>query len=153
MARYVARIQTPRSAKAAFLYMADLRNFAEWDPGVTGVTQVVGDGPDSNAAFDVTVKSVPAPLTLRYETVTYRPSELVVARAESSRLVSLDTITVEPINSGESVEGGAIVTYDAELSLKGALAVFDPAFRLVFNRIGDRAAAGLVRVLEGTSLT
>ena len=35
MARYVTKVRTPRSVEDAFAYMADLRNFAEWDPGVT----------------------------------------------------------------------------------------------------------------------
>ena len=31
-------------ADEVFAYMADLRNFAEWDPGVKKVVQIVGDG-------------------------------------------------------------------------------------------------------------
>ena len=33
--------------------------------------------------------------------------------------------------------------YDADLTLKGPLRVFDLGLRAVFGRIGDRAAAGL----------
>ena len=66
-----------------------------------------------------------------------------MARAENGTIVSLDTITVE----GD--EEGSVVTYDAELTLKGPLQVFDPLLRLAFNRIGDKAARGLVAALEG----
>ena len=34
MARYVATIPSLMAPAAAFLYMADLRNFAKWDKGV-----------------------------------------------------------------------------------------------------------------------
>ena len=43
----------------------------------------------------------------------------------------------------------SIVTYDAVLKLKGVLGVSDPLLKLAFNRIGDRAAAGLVEALDG----
>jgi hypothetical protein len=35
------------------------------------------------------------------------------------------------------------VSYEAELTLKGPLRVLDPLLGLAFNRVGDRAAAGL----------
>ncbi|CAB4659805.1 unannotated protein [freshwater metagenome] len=44
------------------------------------------------------------------------------------------------------------MTYDAELKLNGPLGLADPILRLTFGRIGDRAAAGLIRVLEGERL-
>ena len=47
---------------------------------------------------------------------------------------------------------GSVVTYDAELRLNGPLAVFDLGLRLVFDRIGDRAAAGLRRALQGEAV-
>ena len=34
MARYVTTVRTSWAPEVAFGYMADLRNFAEWDPGV-----------------------------------------------------------------------------------------------------------------------
>ncbi len=123
--------------------MADLSNFAEWDPGVEGVEQVQGDGPGPDAAFDVEVKGLAGSLTLRYHTTEYDPPDRVVARAQSRLLTSLDTITVR--GDGD----GSVVTYEAELKLNGLLSVADPLLGLSFKRIGDRAAAGMVRVLDG----
>jgi hypothetical protein len=57
--------------------------------------------------------------------------------------VSLDRITVSPLGDG------AQVTYDADLSLKGALKVADPLLAVLFRRVGDRALAGLRRTLAG----
>lgn len=146
MARYVTTVRTPMPPAEAFAYMADLRNFASWDPGVTRVDQVTGDGPGSHAAFDVTVKAFPRALTLRYETRLYEPDTRLVVRADSSTLTSVDEVTV-------AADGdGSLVTYDAELTLRGLFRVFDLGLGLVFDRIGDRAAAGLRDALDGTEV-
>ena len=144
MAKYFTTIETPMSPADAFEYMTDLRNFAEWDEGVRAVDQVTGDGPGAGTAYDVELDNTPIPMTLRYRTVIFdRPHEAVV-RAANSWLTSVDTVTVEP--SGE----GAVVTYEADLTLNGPLGVFDRLLRPVFERIGDRATAGLVTALQGT---
>ena len=54
MARYVTRVRTHRSAEDAFAYLADMRSFAAWDPGVRRVAQVEGEGAGLGAVFDVT---------------------------------------------------------------------------------------------------
>jgi carbon monoxide dehydrogenase subunit G len=143
MARYLMHIRTPLDSAEAFAYMADLTNFAEWDPGVDHVEQVEGDGAGIDAAFDVAVKAFGRSITLRYTTVTYDPPATVVAFAESSVLTSRDTITVRAEGSG------SVVTYDAVLKLKGPLGLADPLLRLSFKQIGDRAGAGLVAALDG----
>jgi hypothetical protein len=151
MARYTTSVSTARSAADAFAFMADLRHFATWDPGVTGVTQVSGDGGGADAVFDVVVKGVPKDITLRYVTKEYAPptgstkgSLLVVAK--SRMLTSIDRVTVAP------TETGCHVTYDAELLLNGPLKLLDPLLGLSFKKIGDRAAAGLVAALAGTKV-
>jgi hypothetical protein len=129
----------------AFAYMADLTNFVEWDPGVDRVEQVEGDGAGPDAVFDVVVK-LPGrqTMTLRYDTVAFDDaSTTMTALAENAWMVSEDTITVEVDGSG------SIVTYDAELKLKGLLGLSDPLLGLTFNQIGDRAATGLVETLAG----
>lgn len=148
MARYVARTRTDRAAAEVFAYLADLRNFAEWDPGVRRVEQVEGEGAGADAVFDVTVAGVGLlpDQTLRYRTVAYEPPREVLVLAESTLLTSEDRITVAP-------EGdGAVVTYDADLRLNGPLRLGDPLLRLVFGRIGDRAAAGLRRAVDGIAV-
>jgi carbon monoxide dehydrogenase subunit G len=139
MARYVTKVRTQRPAAEVFEYVADLRHFRDWDPGVKKVVQVEGDGGGADGVFDVTVSGT----TLRYRTVEFDAPHRLVVKAESSTLISTDRITVD------SEDGGTLVTYDAGLRLKHVLAVADPLLRLAFGRIGDRAAAGLRRVLDG----
>jgi len=144
MARYIVHVRTPMPPAEAFAYLADLTNFAEWDPGVDRVEQVEGDGASLGAAFDVAVKVPGRTMTLRYDTVAFDDeSTTMTAVAQNGLLTSEDTITIEADGNG------SIATYDAELKLRGLLGLSDPLLRLTFNQIGDRAAAGLVEALAG----
>ena len=141
MAKYKVSVESSKSVEEAFAYMADLRNFANWDPGVLTVTQVAGDGAGLGSSFDVAVKSVGGGTVLRYETLEYDEPGNLLVEARNSKFTSIDRITVV------AKDKGSIVTYAAELLLKGCLSPLNPLLGLVFNRIGDRAAAGLRRVL------
>ena len=141
MAKYKVSVESSKSVEEAFAYMADLRNFANWDPGVLTVTQVAGDGAGPESSFDVAVKSVGGGTVLRYETVEYDEPGNLLVEARNSKFTSIDRITVV------AKDEGSIVTYSAELLLNGCLSPLNPLLGLVFNRIGDRAAAGLRRVL------
>ncbi len=143
MARYATTIRTDRSAADAFAFMSDLRNFEDWDPGVQTATQVVGEGGGPNAEFDVVVDAPGPGLTLRYVTTEYEAPRRVVVRAESRMFTSLDRIDV--IDDG----AGSLVTYDAELTLNGPLAVFGIVLKPIFDRIGGRADRGLQQALDG----
>lgn len=145
MARYTTSVRTDRAPHDVFTYLADLRNFAEWDPGVRRVVQVAGEGGGVGTVFDVTVAG-PRDTTLRYHTRAYDEPAHLVVEAVSPFLRSLDTITVVPDGDG------SLVTYDAVLDLRGPLRLADPLLKLAFGRIGDRAAAGLRRVLGGVAV-
>jgi hypothetical protein len=141
MAKYTVSVESSKSVEEAFAYMADLRNFANWDPGVLTVTQVAGDGAGLGSSFNVAVKSVGGGTVLRYETLEYDEPGNLLVEARNSKFTSIDRITVV------AKDEGSIVTYAAELLLNGCLSPLNPLLGLVFNRIGDRAAAGLRRVL------
>ena len=141
MARYVTTVRSAKTPREAFAYMADLRNFAEWDPGVKAVRQVEGSGGGPDSVFDVTVVAPGPDLTLRYVTEEFDAPHNLLVVARSMVFTSIDRITVEPDGTG------SLVTYDADLRLNGVLRVGDLGLRLVFGQIGNRAAAGLRRVL------
>lgn len=143
MARYVVTVRTPLAAPAAFAYMADLRNFVDWDPGVKKVTQIEGSGGGPDASFDVVVKSGRGDMTLRYVTTQYDDPNVVLVEARSRMLTSVDRITV----AGAAT--GCRVTYDAELTLNGPLRWADFVLKPLFKRVGDRAAKGLTTALAG----
>jgi Polyketide cyclase / dehydrase and lipid transport len=80
---------------------------------------------------------------MRYEVKEHDPRRRILLVARTSFLTSMDEVRVEASGSG------CTFTYDAKLTLNGPLGLFDPLLRLAFRRIGDRAAAGLKRVLSG----
>ena len=141
MARYVLTVRTPMAPADAFAYLSDLSNVDEWDPGVSRAEQVAGDGPGEGAAYELDASGA----TLRYEVDLFDPPRAVRARARNAFITSVDTVTVEP--DGEAP--GSIVTYDADLTLNGLLKLGDPVLKLAFDRVGDKAAAGLTEKLEG----
>ena len=145
MAQYVTTVRTPRTPDESFVYMADLRNFAEWDPGVRDSTLVRGDGPGPDAEYDVTVDAVGGRgLTLRYAATDYDAPRSITVQASSRLFTSLDRIDVTPDGDG------ALVRYDARLTLNGPLGLFDRLLAGSFRKIGERANRGLIRALDGT---
>ncbi|MBL8677913.1 MAG: SRPBCC family protein [Myxococcales bacterium] len=145
MARYVTSATTPLAPSEAFAYMADVTHFVDWDPGVKSVRRVTGSGAGVGTAYDLTVQAGTTSV-MRYEVTAYDAPRRIVLVARTLFLSSVDEITVEPSGSG------SIVTYDATLTLRGPLGGFDPFLRVVFRRIGDRAAAGLKRVLASKAV-
>ncbi len=146
MAHYETTVVTPLSPDEAFERLADISRFVEWDPGVVSARQVEGTGPGPDSAYVLSVKGFAGKdLDLRYEVTEFKSPSLVHLVAESKLLRSDDVITIVP--SGE----GSAVTYAADLDLTGPggmLKVVDPLLGAAFNKIGDRAAAGLRTFLE-----
>ncbi len=147
MARYVTTVKTAWDPETAYAYLAEFSNVAEWDPGVKEASSLSADPLAAGARFEVTVSGFAGrEIPLTYETTEADPPKRVVLRAENSTLISLDTLTFEP-----TADGGTEVTYDADLTLKGALRILDPALKLVFGRIGDAASDGLAKRLAGAA--
>ena len=143
MARYATTVRTDLAPSEAFTFVAELSNLPDWDPGVKTASQVRGDGPGPDAAYEVTLSN-PQAMTLTYETTSFDGDALTTTLvAKYSWFTSVDTVTATP--NGD----GADVTYDAELKLRGPLALGDLFLRPVFQKIGDKAAAGLVKALDG----
>ncbi|MDP1922820.1 MAG: SRPBCC family protein [Myxococcales bacterium] len=139
MPRYATTVSTSLSPAEAFAFMSDVRHFAEWDPGISRSVRVAGDGA-AGSAYELTV--APGKTVMRYEVTACEAPRLLRMLAKTRFLTSVDEIRVEPAGTG------ALVTYDAVLTLNGVLGVMDPLLGIAFKRIGDRAAAGLKRALS-----
>ena len=142
MAHYRMRIRTAWPATESFVYLSDLANFEDWDPGVESAIQVDGDGPGIGATYDVEASGS----VLRYEVDVFDPPHRIRATGRNRWLTSVDTIAVAEDGTG------SVITYDADLRLHGPLRVGDPLLALFFRRIGDRAAGGLEEKVQGTRL-
>jgi hypothetical protein len=143
MARYTVTAPTAWNADLAFAWMADLRHLSDWDPGIVSSTQVAGDGPSVGAEYDVVVEVAGREQTMRYVIRELDVADRrLLAESETAVLTSYDRISVD------AAGGGAEVTYDADLVMKGVAKVADPLVGVGFDRMGDTAADGLRRVLS-----
>jgi len=140
--RYRTSVTTPRHPVDAFEFMASFENVAAWDPGVVEAQRIGISELGVGSRFLVVVSSAGRRLPLVYRITEFEPPRRVLLVAETAALRSVDEITVEPTPSG------ATVTYDAKLVLLGPLRLFNPALALIFNPIGNRAAAGLRREVQ-----
>lgn len=141
MARYQATIETRQSREEVFAYLSDFTTAQEWDPGVVEAERL-DDGPiGEGAQFRLVAEFMRRRSPLTYRVVEYDPPSAITFQGENATVTSRDRISFEP------TEDGARISYDADLTLKGALRITDPLLALAFKRTGDRALDGLRRVL------
>lgn len=143
MAHYVASVDTLWEREVAFGHLADFATIANWDPGVVRAKRLTAEPLSVGARFEVISSLLGREVPLTYETIEIDAPRRVVLRAETPTAVSLDEMTFD-LKPG----GGTIVTYDADVGLKGPLRLFELPFRLVFRRLGDNARDGLRRKLS-----
>ncbi|MGD0197594.1 MAG: SRPBCC family protein [Solirubrobacteraceae bacterium] len=145
MARYKASVQTPQPATEAFAYLSDFTTAPEWDPGTVECERLDRGPLGEGAEFRLVASVLGRKTSLVYRIVEYDPPNAVTFRGENATAVSLDRITFEPAPEG------TVVTYDAELTLKGWLSLADPLLGLVLKRLGDNALAGLRKTIGSGS--
>ncbi|MFN8113299.1 MAG: SRPBCC family protein [Solirubrobacterales bacterium] len=138
MARYTATVESAWDRKEAFAYLADFANISDWDPGVVRADRHTAEPLAVGARFEVTTSYMGRESTLVYETIEIEPPRKVVLRAETGTFTSLDVMTFD-LRPG----GGTLVTYDADLAMKGIARLAELPMRLAFRRIGDAARDGL----------
>lgn len=142
MARFITTIPSTKTPEEAFLYMADLRNFSQWDRNIIKVEQIDGDGPGLNTIFDITVRGLGGrPSTLRYKTVEFDSPNNILVKGRNTVFTSVDRITITPSSTG------CDVTYDAILTANWIVAPMNLVLGAVFNKVGQAATKGLRKVL------
>ncbi|WP_026911071.1 SRPBCC family protein [Patulibacter minatonensis] len=143
MANYTGTVESPKPPAEVFPYMADFSNTKHWDPNITETSVTsTGEPVRVGATFHVVQGSGLSKVELDYETIELTDGRKVVLRAETSSLVSIDTITVEADGTG------SIVTYDVDITLKGARKLAEPVMALMLKRIGNEARDGLRERLQ-----
>lgn len=138
MAEYTASVETDWDREQAFAYLADFATIADWDPGVVRSRRLSGEVPEVGSRYEVISSFLGREIPLVYEIVEIDRPGRVLLRAETDTVVSLDEMTF-----AERSGGGTIVTYGADLRLKGAAQIAELPMRLAFKRLGDAARDGL----------
>jgi carbon monoxide dehydrogenase subunit G len=144
MARYRATLDTPREREDVFAYLSDFSTTQEWDPGVLDAERLNDAAVGEGTEFRLVTEFLGRKTSLTYRIVEYDPPRAVTFRGENATVISNDRITFE------AVDHGTRIAYDADLALKGPLRIADPLLGLAFNRVGDRALAGLRHKLSAT---
>jgi hypothetical protein len=142
MARYQATVPSHRPAAETFAYLATFSNAAEWDPGVLAGEQLDAGPVTVGTRFRLVVPFLGLRMPLTYHVASYQPGREVVLAAATALLRASDHIEV---TGGAD---GSVVTYQAEVRLRGLLQLLDPILRLGFRAVADRAAAGLAQALS-----
>ena len=143
MARYHATVESRRPATETSGYLATFSNAAEWDPGVLAGEQLDPGPAGADSRFRLVVPFLGLRMSLTYEVIRCVPGHEVLLAATSGVLRSTDRIVV---TGGED---GSVVSYQAEVRLRGPLRVLDPVPRPGLSAVAERAAAGLAQALSG----
>jgi len=137
MPHYTATIDVPVAINEAFDFLAEFSTTEQWDPGVSEAEMLTPAPVALGSQFRVVASLAGRKVPLTYEITAFDRPRSVTVRAENSTTVSEDTINFT--QTGDLVS----VRYEADLQLKGVAKLFGPVMALLFNGIGDRAAAGL----------
>jgi hypothetical protein len=140
--RFHRSVRIPLPPGEVFAFVTDFRNATRWDPRVVAAEERSGRPPGLGARFVLTSRVLGRRMELPYEVVAFDRPRFAVLEGETALLRYRDEIRVEADG-----RGGARLSYDARLSLRGVLVVLQlllyPLLALVFRVIGDDALDGI----------
>lgn len=139
--RYRREIEVSTDAAAAFDYLADFSHAAEWDPGVE-TSRRLTDGPTAlGSRFELIALFRGNRQRFEYVVTELDAGRRIALHGEGDKALSDDTVEVA------TRDGRTVVTYEADLHLKGIYRVGEPFIGGMVKRMGDDALDGLERKL------
>lgn len=130
-------ITTTLPIEDAFAYLSDFSNASEWDPGT--VTSKARDdrAPYVGQEYDLEVAWGDRRLDMVYTITKLEENRLLELEGDGSTTHAVDTMTF-------TTDGDAtIVSYQADIRLKGILRLAEPFLKSKFTSLGDEAEYGL----------
>lgn len=133
-------LDSSKSPADLFAYFADFTTTNEWDPNTVKTTLISGDGGVGTkyhnvSSFNGNESSVD------YVVIEHVPNSVIKLRGENKYLVAVDTMTIEPTDSGSRF------TYEARFTFKGIARLMQPFLKKAFNKLLVEAEEGLKKVL------
>ena len=123
-----------------FAYLADFTTTTEWDPGTVTTIRTTGDGAVGTEYLN-TSTFAGRTTQLNYVVQELVPNQRISLRGENTTVIAHDTMTFH------QTENGTEVNYAADFAFKGVARLLAPLLRPAFNRLGDRAQAGMAAAL------
>jgi carbon monoxide dehydrogenase subunit G len=136
------RIETPLSIDAAFAYVADFANSAEWDPGVATAERLDSGPIGRGSRFSLGVRLGPRVATMDYTISEFDPPNRVVLVGSGSGISAVDEIRFERL------DGTTRLDYTADIRLGGLLRLLEPFAGRALGNVGRNAAVGMQRTLD-----
>lgn len=139
----VSRTFTVRTAPGRVVeYLRDFSNAEQWDPGTQSCTRV-GEGPIEVGTTWHNVSKIAGVTAKLTYTLRESGNRTLVFVGENDSSTSTDTITVDASGAG------SVITYHADLEMKGAAKLLSPAMKLVFEKLANDAEEQMTTVLNG----
>lgn len=126
-------------------YLKDFSNAAEWDPGTESCTRNdVGEPIAVGSSWHNVSRLAGVSTELTY-VITDLTADKVVFAGSNDSAHTTDTITVQP---SDSIAGGTLLTYHAEIEMTGAAQLADPLVKVFFEKVGAEVEKNLLSVLS-----
>jgi NAD(P)-dependent dehydrogenase (short-subunit alcohol dehydrogenase family) len=135
-------IDVPRSADAAFHYIADFRTTAEWDATAFRARKVTAGPVAEGTLFEVQCKLPVGSVRIDYTVTEFLPPQRIELHGTCALFDVTDRISFEPTANGTHID------YVAEFHYRAPLRVFERAMLPGMRRMGRTALAGMREALE-----
>jgi carbon monoxide dehydrogenase subunit G len=122
-------------------YLKDFSNAQEWDPGTQTCTRSDSGPIREGSTWHNVSKIVGVTAELTY-TLNKLSNRTLVFVGTNDSSTSTDTITVDA--SGV----GSVITYRADLEMKGAAKLLSPAMKIVFEKVANDTEKQMTTVLN-----
>lgn len=130
-------VHVPAPVEDVFAFVADFANLPEWDPGIAAVERVGHRAPGAGARYRVTASFMGREVPMDYEIARWEPHTGAELVGQAPTIRAIDRIGFEPDGAGTRV------TWEAEFHMKGPLRWMEKVMGPLFERLADKAMAGL----------
>lgn len=139
MPSYTGTVETSKAPDEVFDWLAAFEHTSEWDPNCERAERLTPGEVSVGTRFRLVFSTVGSMESeLEYEVVEFdRAGRRMKLRGGNDRIASEDVLVVEP------ADGGAKVTYSADLGMKGAAKVVEPLVGIGFHKASKSAEEGL----------
>lgn len=125
-----------------FSYLSDFSNAVEWDPGTISSVARNEAKPAVGTVYELVVTFGSRTMPMTYEITALERNKHLVLTGDGETTRAVDTMTFAP-----TADNGTIVTYEADIKLKGLLRLAEPFLAKKFKELGDEAEHGLITAL------